>query len=70
LNLPTGRRKKPVSAHGIVCLGFVSAAPDKQGRRMTIANPEQQMREIRKKSLEMSGIAFYGFQDDTPETVE
>jgi len=54
----------------IVCLGYVSAAPDKQGRRMTIANLEQQMREIKKKYPEMPGIALYGFKDDTPETLE
>jgi hypothetical protein len=54
----------------IVCLGYVSAAPDKQGRRMTIANLEQQMREIKKRYPEMPGVVLYGFKDDTPETLE
>jgi len=37
---------------------------------MTIANLEQQMREIKKTYPEMPGIALYGFKDDTPETLE
>ena len=54
----------------IVCLGYVSAVPDKQGRRMTFESLEQQVREIKKKYPEMPGIAFYGFKDDSPETLE
>lgn len=37
---------------------------------MTIANLEQQMREIKKRYSETPGIALYGFKDDTPETLE
>jgi len=54
----------------IVCLGFVSAAPDKQGRCMTIENLEQQMREIKMRYPEMPGIALYGFKDENPETLK
>jgi hypothetical protein len=54
----------------IVCLGYLSAAPDKQGRRMTFESLEQQVREIKRKYPEMPGITFYGFKDDSPETLE
>lgn len=54
----------------IVCFGYISAAKDKQGRRMTFEELERQVRHIRTKYPEMPGVAFYGFKDDSPETLE
>ena len=54
----------------IVCFGYVSAAKDKQGRRMTFDALEKQVRHVKKKYPEMPGVAFYGFKDDSSETLE
>jgi hypothetical protein len=54
----------------IVCFGYVSAAKDKHGRRMTFEELEKQVRHVKKKYPEMPGVAFYGFKDDSPETLE
>ena len=52
----------------IVCLGYLSATPDKSGRAMTIGQIERNVRLIKEKYPEMPGVAFYGFPDDSPQT--
>lgn len=54
----------------IVCFGYVSAAKDKHGRRMTFEELEKQVRHVKNKYPEMPGVAFYGFKDDSSETLE
>jgi hypothetical protein len=54
----------------IVCLGYISAAHDKQGRYMTFQELERQARYIKMSYPEMPGIAFYGFKDDSQATLE
>lgn len=54
----------------IVCFGFVLAAKDKLGRRMTFEELEKQVRHVKNKYPEMPGVAFYGFKDDSSETLE
>lgn len=54
----------------IVCFGYVSAATDTHGRRMTFADLEHHVRHVRERYPKMPGVAFYGFDDGAPETLE
>ncbi|MFM7152249.1 MAG: hypothetical protein ACKO23_20665 [Gemmataceae bacterium] len=52
----------------IVCFGYVSAAKDKSGRRMTSETLRHQVQEVLKAYPQMPGIAFYGYRDESAET--
>lgn len=68
------RRCEPFKRAGlldrtIVCLGYVSATPDKQGRTMALPELERLARALQERYPEMPGIAFYGIQDASPATL-
>jgi hypothetical protein len=68
------RRCEPFKRAGllrrtIVCLGYVSATPDKKGRSMTFAELERLARAVQERYREMPGIAFYGTRDASPATL-
>lgn len=53
----------------IVCLGYLSAAPDKNGRSMTFAELERLARAVQERYPQMPGLAFYGTKDASPATL-
>lgn len=68
------RRCEPFKRAGlldrtIVCFGYVSATPDKQGRSMTLPELERLARAVQERYPEMPGIAFYGTKDASPATL-
>jgi len=54
----------------IVCFGYIAAMKDKTGRRMTYADLDTQVRQIKKQFPKMPGVAFYGYKDHSPETLD
>jgi len=52
----------------IVCFGYVAAAADKAGRRMTADDLSVLVRAVKKEYPRMPGVAFYGFDDGDPGT--
>jgi hypothetical protein len=54
----------------IVCLGYISATPDKRGKVMTFAELERLARAVKQQFPKMPGIAFYGTKDSSPATLE
>ncbi len=69
------RRCEPFKRAGlldraIVCLGYVSATPDKSGRVMTLPELVRLARVLKQTFPEMPGIAFYGTKDDSTATLK
>ena len=48
----------------IVCLGYISATKDKNGRNMSAETIEEQMRYLKKRYPEIPGVAFYGHRSN------
>jgi len=69
------RRCEPLRHAGlldrtIVCLGYLSATPDKSRRVMSFADLERLARALHARYPVMPGIGFYGTKDSSPATLE